>query len=240
MKQIFILVIFILSLSVFSQDIVKDRGFFIGLNFSPDYCYRYWGKGINDLPDDQWEDLKNFIDSMQIPKLGYTIGANFCFQINNHINMESGINYSNKGYKTIPVLTIYDWNKPPIKATNIISYYYLDFPLRASYTFFDKRIQIIASGGMVLNLFLNSTTKIIPEGNTPSFKPTNFLVINGYSPNRINISPTVSVGIKYKINDRMNFRIEPVFSYGLLLFEEIYNTIHLWNAGVNIGYYIRL
>ncbi len=50
----------------------------------------------------------------------------------------------------------------------------------------------------------------------------------------------VSVGVEYKINERMNLRVEPTFRYGLLTVIDFPVAGYLYSGGLNIGYYVGL
>lgn len=50
----------------------------------------------------------------------------------------------------------------------------------------------------------------------------------------------ISAGIDYRMNDRMNLRVEPTFRYGVMKITDAPITAYLFNAGLNIGYYVRL
>jgi hypothetical protein len=115
MNRIFFLIVILLSNSAFGQDKVagKNRRFFIGVNFSPDYCYRSLSKNIDSISNSKWNYAKNIEDSVEIPKLGYTAGINFGYQIKSWLSIETGLQYSDKGYKTIPVTTVYDFSHDP-------------------------------------------------------------------------------------------------------------------------------
>lgn len=244
MKRILLLIVLLFSFSSYGQDdsSIKEKRFFIGVNFSPDYSYRYISKNAKnwDCPDNElWKTIKEFEDSIYIPKFGYTAGINFGFQINEKLSAETGIQYSCKGYKTIPMLTIYDWNERPEKATNFVNYYYFDFPLKINYTFLKKRIKIIVSTGAVINILFQSRTKTIPETPTTLFQTTTS--ISHYAYNKFNLSPFISAGLQYKINNKMFLRAEPTFRYGIFnIDDKSYEAVHLWSAGLNIGYYIGL
>jgi len=241
MKRLLLLTILFSSISIYGNDTAstKSRRIFIGANFSADHCYRALTKNDRNFPNDQWTMAKKFDDSVEVPKFGYTAGITFGFQINKRISIETGIQYSNKGYKTIPIMTAYNWNEAEAIATNIINYSYLDFPLRVNFSFLKKRIQILASIGTALNCLVQTSTKTIPETPTITFKTKTNVSLYPYK--KINISPMASVGLKYKINTRMNLRVEPTFRFSMLNIDaKSYRTTHLWSAGLNIGYYIDL
>ena len=61
-----------------------------------------------------------------------------------------------------------------------------------------------------------------------------------YNYNKINVSPTISLGVDYIINSMSNLRIEPTFRYGLLKTIDKPITEYLWNTGINISYYFKI
>ena len=241
MRRLFIWTLFLFSCSVYGQDnaATKVRKFFISANFSPDYCYRTLIKNDKSITDSAWTNAKSILDTIEVAKFGYTSGLVIGYQLKDFIGIETGIQYSNKGYKTVPIMTIYDWNKPGALATNIFSHSYLDFPLRVNFTFFKKKVQVIASVGVVLNYIVQSSIKTIPQTPTTDFNTQKN--INHYDFKKINLSPTVSVGLKYKLNDRVSLRAEPTFRYGLFnMDDKDFAGRHLWNLGLNVGVYVGL
>ncbi len=197
-KQLLLLT-FLLPTILHGQDTpgTKDRKFFIGVNFSPDYCYRNITKNDNSISSDQWTNIKNLEDSIYKPTFGYTTGLNFYYQIKKRLSIETGIQYSRKGYQTIPFPTVYDFNYDPAIATNYIYFTYLDFTLRANFTFLKNKFQIIASAGAVFNYLLQVSSKTVPENTTAIFQTKTH--ISNYAYNKINISPTISLGLKYNL-----------------------------------------
>lgn len=235
MKQLLLLTFFLPTILLGQETTAtKDRKFFIGVNFSPDYCYRNITKNDNSISSEQWTNIKNTEDSIYKPTFGYTAGLNIYYQIKKRFSIETGINYSRKGYQTIPFPTVYNFNYDPAIATNYFYFTYLDFPLRVNFNFLKSKFQIIASAGAVFNYLLQVSIKTIPETPTAIFQTQTH--ISNYAYNKINISPTVSLGIKYNIKNRLNLRVEPTFRYGLLNTDsKSYAYTHLWTSGLNIS-----
>lgn len=241
MKQLFLFLVFLSPLTLFGKDstTVKDGRFFIAVKFSPDYCYRTLTKNEESISNNQWTSIKKALDSMDVPKFGYTTGFNFGFQINKRLSVESGIQYSNKGYKRIPQLIKYALGVSPEMATQIENYTYLDIPLIVNYSFLKNKFQIIIGAGMVLNVFQRSFTRQIPENPSPDFKDN--VYENTFDYNKVNFSPTVSIGLNYKISNRIILQTEPSFRYGLQsTLDNLVGNVHLWSVGLNFGFYIRL
>ena len=215
----------------------KSRKFFIGVNFSPDYCYRSLTKNDASISRDQWSFIKNLEDSIYKPTFGYTTGINFYYQITKRLFVETGIQYSQKGYMTIPILTVFniEHNFEEAIATNYIYFTYLDIPLRGCYTFLNGKIQIVTSAGATFSFLLKVKGKSVPELPTEAIQTKYFS--SDYEFSKMNISPTISAGIKYNVNSRINLRAEPTFRYGLINTDpKSYAFTHLWSAGLNISF----
>jgi len=238
MNRLLILILLLTSTITFGQDTSATRHkFFIGVSYSPDYCYR---TQVNkSISDSLWNYVKNYYDSIETSKFGYTTGINLCYYISEKIFIESGVLYSNKGYKTIPVKTPMidiNGNVTYISASFISTYKYLDIPFKVNYTFLKRRIKIVAGIGATLNIFLNSSFTSEPKEAIESV-----IVISENTVNKINLSPTISIGLLYKLNEKMNLRLEPTYHYGIFNIDDNSSkSVHLWNAGIGIAYCYKL
>ena len=58
--------------------------------------------------------------------------------------------------------------------------------------------------------------------------------------NKVDISPMLSVGVDYKLNNKIHLFAEPTFRYGVIKTKDTPVTEHLWNAGLNVGFYSAL
>jgi hypothetical protein len=101
MKRLIILTAMMISFAAFGQDIEKPKAsaefkrLLIGLNISPDYCYRTLKNNDDSAIGSMIIDLRN---KNEVPKIGYTAGLNICYNISRHLGIEAGVQYSNKGY----------------------------------------------------------------------------------------------------------------------------------------------
>ncbi len=209
-----------------AQDSTNFKRFQIGVSVSPDVCYR------------SLTPHSIFLSSNKDnPKIGYTIGANVCYQIIKSIGLETGIKYSNKGYKNIYIYR----NTQNLQMTNKLyySYHYIDFPIKINILIIEKKINFFSSMGFTTNFLIKDSMTAIyiyPNGD----KKTEKSGTTDSPINRINFSPTVSIGMNYKINDRISLRIEPEFRHSLIRTIDKKNypySEYLWNLGINIGFY---
>lgn len=254
LKTLAVVVGMLISTDTFSQGTEQQmpasnsKKLLIGVNYSSDYCYRYL-KNNNDSPEvNHYIDFNNEEES---PKYGYTTGIVILYNLNKHISFESGIQFSNKGYKNnTGALRRPDEIDPmkgfvPPTPTSIVdskivyNHLYLDLPVRAIFSYGKKRVRFVSSLGVTTNILLKATQKSVfkyQNGNKER-KTTN----QPYTYQPINISPMISFGADYQVNNKLNLRVEPSFKYGL--FKIIKNkpiTAYLWNAGLNISCYYQL
>jgi hypothetical protein len=208
----------------------------IGVNFSPDICYRELKNNNGSQSSDK---IISNRDEREKASFGFTTGLNACYDINRVLSIEAGIQFSQKGYRIPPYdLFVYPpMFNPPVTAEIAYRYTYIDIPVRANILLGNRKIRFIGSAGVVANFFIKETSKSIvyyaddskkvSKGNSKEFENWNF-------------SPMISAGINYCINQQMNLRIEPTFRYGVMKIIDQPITAYLYNAGLNIGYYVRL
>lgn len=233
MKYILIL----LGLAAFRSFGQEDMSRFqLGVNFSPDVNYRILE---NNDGTEMSDAIINSRDDREIPKFGYSTGLNVCFNINRFLGIETGLQYSNKGYQTEKIDLIFGQPDPslPEHLKYIDDFHYVDIPLKVNFTAGKKKVRFFSSVGITTNIFIKGTTTsvIYYSDRTERDKdPTS------YDFEKVNLSPTVSAGIDYKINDRMNLRVEPTFRYGVLKIIDAPVTGYLYNGGLNVSYYFGL
>lgn len=210
--------------------------FQIGLIASPDIDYRFLTT-LHLNPSSHSE--VNFRDQNEVAKLGYTFGMNACINFTKNIGLEFGFHYSNKGFETkfidvpkspYPLYTSDDYMYKIINHA-----YYTDIPLKVNYYSSNKKMRFIGSIGLIANVFWTSTqTNYRIEGELSN---SGGKLPNNVEFSRANISPTISCGIDYRINQRMSLRLEPNFRCMILKngASDIYN--HLYSIGLNMCFY---
>lgn len=239
MKQLTLFVLTITSLSLYGQGKAKEtpsedhKRVQIGINISPDICYRTIRNNNASSISDIFITMRN---QNETAKVGYTAGINACFNIKKNISLETGVQYSNKGYQLKMIDLIYAQPEPnaPNKAKNIYNFHCIDIPLKANFTIRKKRVSYFTSIGLTTNIFVNETQTSVLVYSDRTDRITNPTNIDY---NRVNISPTIGFGMDYKINSKINFRVEPTFRHGLLKIIDSPVTGYLYSAGLNIGYY---
>jgi hypothetical protein len=214
----------------------SNSRFGIGMNFSSDIGYR-------NLKNEDGSSMNayiiNYREETEIPKFGFSIGMNVCYELNKHFALESGMRYSNKGYQTKYIqFPTFQMPQPILQEVKFVFHYnYMDIPLRLNYTLGDGKIRFLGSFGMTTNVFLSHkqhTVKVYSDRTEREIADVS------HDFKRITISPTISTGLEYSLNEAMNFRVELIFMYGMTRIIDASVTAYLYNAGLNIGYYIRL
>jgi hypothetical protein len=244
MKKLLAFIFIVTSVFAYAQDSTKTkktRRFFIGINFSPDYCFRTLKNNGGSSIDAMIYEGDNKIERA---KFGFTSGINVCYIFTKHISIDLGVQYSNKGYQTeenpltfgTPRGVVY--TNLPTSGKFVYRYNYIDIPLKANFIFGKKKLRLISSIGLITSVFINTTNSFVGEySNGSSFKNSS-TTSSGY--NKVNLSPIISCGIDYKINDRMFFRVEPTFRYAILKTVDASIAEYVWSAGLNVSYYFGL
>jgi len=240
LKNLTLFILTITSFSLYGQDKSKEnptsdfKRIQIGINISPDICYRTLKNNSGSSTGDLYIKLYNENETV---KVGYTAGLNICFNIKKFFGLETGIQYSNKGYQTKLIDLIFGQPVPssPNKGKFIYNFHYIDIPLKANFTIGKKKVRFFTSVGVTANIFIKGTQTSVLVYSDRSDKKTN---PTNFDYKKLNISPAISVGIDYKINNRMNLRVEPTFRYGVLKIIDTSVTGYLYNAGLNMSYYI--
>lgn len=239
----------LISLTAFGQDNATGTPkLLLGVTVSPDICFRTLQNTNGSSTSDLIIALR---DDNESPKFSYSTGVSLCYNLTRHWAIETGLQYSNKGFKFVkanPTFSdqidpgygfIYTQNSPtPTKITFIDNLNYLDIPLRTIFTVGNKNFRFIASVGVTTNILINATTTSIIEYESADTERRT--QEQGYDYKTINFSPTASVGIDWQLCDKFNLRVEPTFRYGLLKIIDAPITAYLWSGGLNFTCYYTL
>jgi|ERR1035437_598426 opacity protein-like surface antigen len=243
MKKIILILLCFSTLYIYggnNQDTTARKSKWkIGINFSPDYCFRKLDStGINSFNGAPILTIKNFRDSIEIPKFGYTAGISIGYDVSSLISIETGVFYSDKGYQTKWMGPFGNAGPESFSARLTYSFYYIDIPFKVDVVLLNKRkFKAYINAGFVFNLFEKAENTSIESGNSNTTTSSNDM--SKY--NSLNISVLGGIGLEYKCSDKVSLKLEPSFRYGLYRIIEEPITAYLWNAGVNVGvnYYFR-
>jgi len=232
MKQLIMLLMTLMSLTAFGQNSKQANKITIGYSFSPDYSFRTLKNGDGNSSTAL---VINSRDNIEKAKLGYTTGYNVTFHFSDLLGFETGVQYSNKGYKTEEQDLIYFPPSPssPNKATTTYSYQYIGIPLKAKFAFGKNKVRFISSAGFMTNFLVNVKQSINLKYSDGKTEKKNQSSTSGF--NKIEISPIVSIGVDYKLTDKIHFSAEPTFRFGLSKTKDAPVKENLWNAGLALG-----
>ena len=227
MKKLFFITLILIASVTYGQSKSTasenaSKGFQLGLNASPDYCFR-------TMPS-----------YFEVPKLGYTFGLNTVYQFKQHFSVETGLHYSNKGCQTSKMDLFFFEPDPsnPNQAKYIYNYHFIDIPLKANFIFGSRKIKFFTSVGLTTNLFIKET-------QTNTYVYTDRTETTTISPSlmdirKVNFTPTLSTGIDWSLHPNVNLRVEPNFQYSSLSFTNSPLTGNLFSAGLKMSVYYRL
>lgn len=227
MKKLFFITLILIASVSYGQSKSPSsengsKGFQLGLNVSPDYCFR-------TIPS-----------YFEVPKLGYTFGLNTAYQFNQLFSVETGLHYSNKGCQTTKMDLVFFVPDPanPNQAQYIYNDHFIDIPLKANFTVGSRKIKFFTSVGLTTNLFIKETqTNIyvyLDRTETTTISPSLMDI------RKVNFTPTLSTGIDWSLHPNVNLRVEPNFQYSALSFTNTPLTGNLFSAGLKMSIYYRL
>ena len=215
-----------------TSDEISSREFSLGLTFSPDYCYR----ALNSESSGQW--IADIRDSTEIPKFGFTTGLSLLFKPWNRISFETGIQFSDKGEKTITIELIPLEPDPALPTTQVRinhHYYYLDIPIKVNYMVLKRKVKLFVSAGFSTNIYLYQQSKLSFVGSDV----TNTSSGSG-DLSRFNVAILIGGGIIYDISKRLIFRLEPIYRRSVTPIADAPIKQYQYSIGANFGLYYKL
>ena len=233
MKKAFLLIAFLTSYTLYAQEATTGSKISVGFSFSPDYNFRTISSSEKNAGIDLSVKSRN---DLEIAKIGYTTGLNVSFKLSDRIELESGLQYSNKGYRTKTMDLVFEGDPTNLlvktKAKFNYSYQYIGVPLKLNMFFGEGDLRFVSGIGVTTNFLLNVQNRANYEyldGKKETKKETNTDDFN-----KIDISPMISLGIDYKLSHSIHLRAEPTFRYGIIKTTSTPIAENLWNAGMNV------
>jgi hypothetical protein len=227
----------VFSFALFAQEKPTNnfKRFQLGINFSPDACFRMLENTNASSTSDELISLRN---DMEIVKFGYTTGLNFQYNLNPIIALELGAHFSNKGYQMKKQDLVPPTSQPdpslPEQFKFVQNFQTIDLPLGVNFTLGKNNLRFITCVGAAANFLVKESQTTVLYYSDRTDKKN---IPNTYDYKKFNVTPFLSLGIDYRINQNMNIRIEPTIRYGIMKIIEAPITAYLFNAGFNVGYY---
>ena len=190
----------------------------------------------------------------ELPKLSMSAGFALAYRLNRRFGLETGLQYSNLGYKTkktelglFPdeVDPNFGFVRPggntgsnPSQMQIFYSFHYLGIPFKVNYRKGRAPWFFVSSLGLNAEFLLSARQRVILYGSDDSKeRRTNTLTENF---NAFNLSPSLSLGLEYRFTKQLCLRAEPTINYGLLQIRDSPISGHLWSAGMRIGCFWNL
>ena len=122
---------------------------------------------------------------------------------------------------------------PDVVANNISSSIdqqlgFIEVPIEAEYTLSDKTFGVSVIGGFS-TLFLSENEVY------SSLQGERQLLGEATNVNKTSFSANLGVGFKYKVSDKINLNLEPVFKYQLNTFSDTSGSFNPYTIGVHTG-----
>lgn len=208
---------------------------FIGVNFSPDFSYR----ALLANKSSPSYAVKENRDNIEEAGFGFTAGVTAASKINESIDWETGLQFASKGYGTSKQALFYPVppTTEPVAARLIWNYRYLDVLMKIKFYWGSGRTRIVSSAGVSTGFLLNAKQTTLLEFTDGRTEKSRQEII-GFR--KIDVSPMLAIGLNHRLNDNMQFAVEPTFRYGLLKIMDAPIAEHLWSAGLNLALYHSL
>ena len=209
----------------------------VGVSFSPDYSYRTLKNNDGSSSSDMIIDIRNDIEKA---KAGYATGFNLNIPITGKLEIQTGVLYSDKGYKTPQRATVFPVPGPG-QATHYkakSSFSHIDIPFKVNFISGTGKVKFIAGAGLSAGYLLSKSeviTFIYADGTRKKYDQ-----YPDHDYNKFSLTSVISTGVELKSKENITLRAEPTFRYGLLKIIDGPVSARLWNVGLNLGIYMQL
>lgn len=248
LKSTFLLFAICASSLIWSQTHSKDKKFSIGLNFSPNLCFRTLPveDTLNSYLNSHYQDLRNLREKR---KLGFCSGIDIKWWMSQHFSLKSGLFYANDGYQARDIYWqddqgIYNEGRSDIR----YNFHFVKVPIKIEFNQSIKKFNFYISMGLSVDYLLKNQMRVELDyyDHIPKEKETFFLdrsnepfwLYPGDAPTTTSkwyLSSLASFGIEYNLTPSLGIRLEPNISYGVSSTFEAPIKEYLYSGGVNFG-----
>ncbi len=209
----------------------------------------FFSPGVSHLQVKSKNGSGNLFDFSHDPydlKIAYSIGGVMNLQFNHTWGMEIGVQYSNRGFQETnedPTYgdylgndNVYETNDPSISSVTIKqNYNYLELPFRFTLTAGKGNLCFITGLGITPGILIAPREVGIieyEEGDTER-NTSRIEDIRSFS-----LTPTISLGLEYHLNNNQMIRLEPNLGYSILsLTDSDVSGSYLLTGGLRAGFY---
>jgi hypothetical protein len=121
---------------------------------------------------------------------------------------------------------------PSLNGKMVQEFGYLEVPLELTYQVIDSKIGINLLGGVSSLFLLNNSVTLEANGNITEMGEANNI-------NDLNFSTNFGVGITYRLNNKIQVNLEPMFKYQLNTFSDTSGNFQPFSMGVYSGLNFR-
>lgn len=212
----------------------SSRKWSAGIVFSPGYAYRSLAPS-----DSSWQWIAGSRNEFEKPKFGYSAGLSVLYRMNKHVELESGLMFSEKGYRYVFDEFVSFDGQPdphiPESAVTTYSYRYLAIPAKINWFFLNKEMKFFLSGGISGNVFLNAVYTNDIEFADRVEKNTYTDDTSYYK--KFHIDVLAGLGAEVPVSERLHLRVEPHYRRAITSMTDTFVKLYCWSVGVNTAIY---
>lgn len=189
--------------------------------------------------------IKNYQPNYDLSKFSVTVGLEGMYQINHHLALTLGVQYSGKGGKTKEI----EYDPSPIASDPVSMYYvydyrYIDVPIRFDVYFTRRKVAPFITAGVSTNFFINQRTEVFGIDENDEAMQLSSSSVSGFS----SVTPQLQVGAGIDIALKYSrIRIFPIYRIALsdtkLRETYVYSTAtangRLYSIGLGINCFFR-
>lgn len=180
------------------------------------------------------------LNKFESPRFGFTSGIVSRYQFSSRFALESGLQFSDKGYKYGFSKYDLEFNNGfpeeddpamPEKITISNHYYYLGIPVRLNYYVLLNEVKLFISAGVSNDFFVKGKSKTkfeFPERNEIH---TNQMGNEDF--NKVKFTGLIGFGAEKEISNRLQFCFEPIFRYSFAPVIDASMKGYLYSFGAN-------
>lgn len=220
----YLFIFFIANLFICSNVMAQHKGYksAIGFTFSPDYAYR------SLLSTDSANKLfKEIQTTPQNAIIGFTSGLSYRFNLLGTIGIETGINYTRKGWSADSV------NSQSV-ITNLFNYNYAVVPIKMRINLPSGRRLVYINAGVIGGVLLDAAKTVSTAYFTGTLN-SNQTTIESVVSNKIYYSMVFGIGLDYRLISNLYFKIEPNFQRTMSEYSKETVKAFLNSGGINLG-----
>ncbi|NDV45951.1 PorT family protein [Paludibacter sp. 221] len=231
MKKIILFILITVPVFCFAQSdslSIKTGSTSIGFLFSPERTFR------TVKSESIAGDVQKELSKSEKAKFGFTTGLSINHDFNKYLAFETGLLFSNKGYKDA-ILLRNNANEVGEQSDINFNLYYLDVPLKAKFYFWElPQFRCFVSGGLSINFFLLKKLTVAGEDMTNTYYPDGSVKFN-----KVNLSGMVNLGLSYNIIQNIMLEASAGYKHAILPLNDLALKRHLYSLGLDMCVYYR-